>query len=197
MIFIFPLEYKRETNLKSIKHKWRHLHLCFHTSVFLVSTNGKLYFKSCQILPMLHYSILLHYKRKRRTDTLSLSSRTPGERLRHLIWLWGKCVTFININGSALRWKNRLHVLKCLSDDAHELEKGFLSYAHCCSTRTTNHSGLSFQDSSSIQSFQNARAEKDVMVKRCNVPGMAHRSDIEREGFPETLSLDHCKKKDS
>lgn len=34
------------------------------------------------------------------------------------------------------------------------------------------------------------------MVKQCSVPGMAHHSDIKREVFPETLSLDHCKKKD-
>lgn len=37
---------------------------------------------------------------------------------------------------------------------------------------------------------------KDVMAKQCTVPGMVHHSNIMREGFWTTLLLDHFKKRD-
>lgn len=36
---------------------------------------------------------------------------------------------FININGTALHWKNRPHVFKCLSKDHTKLERAFWSHA--------------------------------------------------------------------
>lgn len=85
-------------------------------SYFLLSTNRELDFKCCQLLSKLHYSLWLRDKKKEFTDNLSLSSDSWGKIEASFLALREKCVTFINMNRSALHWKEETPCFKCLSE---------------------------------------------------------------------------------
>ena len=141
--FHFSFKVKKKQIWKVSSMKGRHLHLCSDTEVFFW----------CQQTE----SFILKVARFCLSFIIPLCSTTKQEEqilFLYNLGLLGKdwdILSGFEVNvwlsltlAAVLRTERTLGVFKCLNDDSHKLEKAFLSYAHCCSTRITNHGRLSF-----------------------------------------------------